>query len=103
MSSLTLAEEISARLIAASARLIVKTQDETQERPATLEDIRDVLRPLGLDVTTDEAISWDTKYPGYARDITRICELQQQIDVLQAERDALFAAPVPIEKKEAAE
>ena len=70
---------------------------------ATVQDLRDILLPLGLEITTSEAISWDTQYPQQARNITRICELNQQIETLQAERDGLLAVPVPIEKKEAAE
>lgn len=88
MSSLPLAEEISARL--AQSNLVVRTETET--RPATLQDLRDVLAPLGLDVTTKDAEDWDIQYPEQANNITRICELEQQLADLRA-RDTEPAPP----------
>jgi len=80
LSSLPLAEEISARL--AQSNLVVKTETET--RPATLQDLRDALAPFNLDVTTVNAVDWGTEYPHAAEDINRICELEQQLAELRA-------------------
>jgi hypothetical protein len=92
LSSLPLAEEISARLRNAPTKLIIRDGDA--ERVATLEDLREYLAPLGLEVTTKEAVDWATAYPGSAATANRICDLQQQIDTL---------TQVAIEKKSAAE
>jgi hypothetical protein len=60
---------------------------EIADRPddgfqATVGDLREALKPLGLDVTTVEAVDWGTSYPHAAQDATRICELQQEVDDL---------------------
>lgn len=90
MSSLPLAEEISAQLKASG----IAIQTETGARPATLDDLRAVLTPLGLDLTTIDAEAWSTQYPEQARNITRICELEKQVTELTA---------IVQEQKEAAE
>lgn len=101
LSSSKLAEELSARLLNGPTQIILRTAGE--EKVATLQDLREALLPLGLDITTRDALNWDVKYPGLARDVTRICELNQQLEALQAERAGLLEPPVPIDKKEAAE
>jgi len=88
LSSLPLAEEISARL--AQSNLRVQTENET--RPATLQDLRDALAPLGLDVTSQSAQAWGIKNPVQAGHIDQICELEQQIAELRA-RDTEPAPP----------
>ena len=72
-------------------------------RVATVQDLREFLLPLGLDITTPRALAWGIPNPIEAEHIDLICELDQQVETLQAERDGLLAVPVPIEKKEAAE
>ncbi len=89
MSLLPLAEEISARL--AQSNLVVKT--ETTTRPATLQDLRDVLALLGLDISTSDAVDWSVEYPDRAFHINRICALEQQLADIQ-QRDTV-PAPSP--------
>ncbi len=71
----------------------------------TVGQLRDALLPLGLEITTDDAVTWDVKYPRQAEHITRICELERELNDLQHSLDqrGFEALPVPIEKKEAAE
>lgn len=71
MSSKPVAGEISAEILSQS--VLVKARD------VTVQELREILQPLGLDITTREALNWDTQYPGYARDITLICELEQRL------------------------
>lgn len=88
------AEEISARL--ATSNLAVKTESGT--RPATLQDLRDALTPIGLDISTSEAVDWSVEYPDRALHVTRICELQQQIADLQHELNASHALPPELKR-----
>ena len=88
----TLSSEITARLQTSSTRLVIRDGDS--EREATLEDLREYLAPLGLEITTKEAVDWAIEYPGCADTATRICDLQQQVDAL---------TQAVTEKKEAAE
>lgn len=46
---------------------------------ATVSDLREALKPFGLDVTTSDSLDWNTKYPDHARDLNRICELEQEV------------------------
>jgi hypothetical protein len=63
--------------------------------PITVAELRELLKPLGLDITTAEAVDWGLNHPVQARNVTQICKLEQQIaDVQHA---------LPVEKKEAAE
>jgi hypothetical protein len=57
----------------------IQTPTGTSERPAVLQDLRDALLSLGLEVTTSDAVDWSDAYPHRAEDITRICELEQQL------------------------
>lgn len=92
MSYLTLAEEISARILNSPTKLIIKVNDT--ERVATLQELRDYLAPFGLDVTTVRALDWGISNPIQADHIDQICDLQQQVDDL---------SHVLAEKKQAAE
>jgi hypothetical protein len=95
LSSPTLAEQISA-IFADSSLLIVKRGNE--ERAATLQDLREALIPLGYDITTIDAVNWEAKYPGEASDITRICELQQQITDLEHRLKELLQPPPELKR-----
>lgn len=64
-----------------------------------LRDVRAALAVHGLDITTEDAIAWGIHSPIQAGHIDRICELQQQVDALEAGYDI----PEPNPKKEAAE
>jgi hypothetical protein len=57
------------------------------EYEATVADLREALRPLGLDITTKEAVDWSVDYPNAAIHATKICELQQGVDELRAHLD----------------
>lgn len=76
--------EISEDLLTKTVPNVIITTSDA-EFHATVSDIREALRPLGLDVTSKDALDWGTKYPGVARDLNRICELQQEIADLQHE------------------
>lgn len=52
---------------------------------ATVGDLVEALLPLGLEITTKDAVNWASDYPGSAEAATRICELQQEIADLQHE------------------
>ena len=54
---------------------------------ATVQDLRDALKPLGLDVTTQRALNWGIANPVQAAHIDTIIELQQETDELQARLD----------------
>lgn len=86
MSSSTLEQEISARLLNAPVKIIL--QDGDDERVATLQDLRSYLEPFGLDITTDRALSWGIKNPIQADNVDRICSLQQQVDDLTLKKAA---------------
>jgi hypothetical protein len=89
LSSKPVHEETSKELLGKVVPgVAIYTEDQigvTQEYDATVADLREMLRPLGLDVTTKDALDWGTKYPGVARDLNRICELQQELADLQHE------------------
>jgi len=58
---------------------------------------------MGLDVTTSEAVDWVSPYPNEAADVTRICDLQQQVDALtqatpEKERTPRRPEPSPYEQ-----
>lgn len=93
--------DIPESLLNLPTALVIQSGDG--QRVATVQDLREFLLPLGLDITTDRALAWGIPNPIEAEHIDRICELDQQVETLQAERDGLLALPVPIEKKEAAE
>lgn len=59
--------------------VVILNSDSDAEFNATVADLREALAPLGLDITTLDALAWNTDYPAKARNITRICELQQEI------------------------
>lgn len=59
--------------------VVILNSDPDGEFIATVSDLREALAPLGLDITTIDALAWNTDYPAKARNITRICELQQEI------------------------
>jgi hypothetical protein len=61
----------------------------------TVAQFRELLKPLGLDITTTEAVDWGVGKPILARHATQICSLEQQIADLDQ--------PPQTEKKEAAE
>lgn len=48
----------------------------------TVAQLRELLKPLGLDITTTEAVDWGTDYPQAAQNANRICDLQSQLDEL---------------------
>lgn len=58
----------------------------------TVAEVRAQLQALGLDVTTREALFWGVRSPVEARQVTTICELDQQIE------DAKNAPPLPERK-----
>lgn len=63
--------------------IAIRVADGT--RVVTIGELRDLLLTLGLDLTTNDALDWGTEYPHAAEDITRICELEQQLADLQLE------------------
>lgn len=66
----------------------IYTEDQigvTHEYDATVADIAEMLKPLGLEITTIDAVDWSSDYPGSAAAATRICLLQQEIADLQHE------------------
>lgn len=75
MSSKPIAGEISPEILSQPVQLPLGT--------ITVEQLRALLVPLGLDITTKEAVDWGTELPAKARNVTRICELEQQIADLQ--------------------
>ncbi len=82
-----ISEEILGKLVPGVA---IYTEDQigvTHEYDATVADLREMLRPLGLDITTKDAVDWGTPYPHEAADINRIIELQQGVDELHAHLD----------------
>lgn len=66
-------------------KILLRTETRTGhiDRPATVRDIREFLLPLGLDLITQDALSWGTRFIRQARTLTRICELQQRVADLQ--------------------
>ena len=90
MSSKSVHEEISEEILTKTVpNVVILTYDSNGELDAefdaTVADLREALRPLGLDVTSKDALDWGTKYPGVARDLNRICELQRELADLQHE------------------
>ena len=73
------------KLVAPGVQLmvLVQTPAGAMERVATLHDARQILRDVGLDVTTSESVDWGELYPLRATHLTRICMLQQLIADLQ--------------------
>lgn len=63
--------------------LRTETRSGPVDRPATLRDVREFLLPLGLDIITQDALAWGTRFVRQARNLTRICELQQRVSDLQ--------------------
>jgi len=41
---------------------------------------------MGLDITTKDAVDWNSEYPGCADTAIRICDLQRQVDDLTQAR-----------------
>lgn len=66
-------------------RILLRTETQAGriDRPATVRDIREFLLPLGLDLVTKDALNWGTRFIRQARNLTRICELQQRVADLQ--------------------
>lgn len=80
--------EISEDLLTKTVpNVIITTSDPDGEFHATVSDIREALRPLGLDVTTERALNWGITNPVQAAHIDTIIELQQEADELQAKLD----------------
>jgi hypothetical protein len=78
-----ISEEILGKLVPGVA---IYTEDQigvTHEYDATVADLREMLRPLGLDITTKDAVDWGIDYPRAAINVNRIIELQQEADELQ--------------------
>lgn len=77
-------EEISEEILTKQVpSVLILTSDQTESFHATVQDIREALRPLGLDVTTKDAVDWGIDYPRAAINVNRIIELQQEADELQ--------------------
>ncbi len=76
MDGSALADEISLRLLDAPTKIILRTGDD--EKVATLQDLRDYLAPLGLDITTESALCWGLRNPVQAAHIDQICDLTQR-------------------------
>lgn len=74
MSSKPIAGEISPEILSQSVQLPSGT--------LTVEQLRALLVPLGLDITTKEAVDWGTDYPHAAEHATRICQLTQEAEEL---------------------
>jgi hypothetical protein len=92
LSSKPISEEISEEILGKVVPGVsIYTEDMVggldHEYEATVADLREALRPLGLDITTRDAVNWGTPYPHEAADITKICELQQGVDELRAHLD----------------
>lgn len=64
--------------------LVIKTPDG--ERAPTLQELREALAPLGLDVTTRSAEAWGISNPIQADHIDQICDLTQQLDDLSLQK-----------------
>lgn len=99
MSSKSVHEEISTEILTKTVpNVVILTSDPDGEFHATVSDIREALKPLGLDVTTKEAVDWGIDYPRAAINVNRIIELQQEADELQAqlgERDESLEGAFP--------
>lgn len=81
--------DIPESLLNLPTALVIQSGDG--QRVATVQDLREFLLPLGLEIVSKDAVDWGTPYPHEATDINRICELDQQVELLQAERAALLA------------
>jgi hypothetical protein len=67
------------------SQLFIRCMDDGQKfELSTIGELREFLLTQGLDITTTEAMDWGTEYPHAAADITRICELEQQLADLKA-------------------
>lgn len=84
--------DIPESLLNLPTALVIESGDG--QRVATVQDLRELLLPMGLDITTSDAVDWGVQYPHAAENITKICELEQRRDSLKQEIQ---------EKKEAAE
>ena len=92
MSSKPISEEISEEILGKIVPGVsIYTEDMVggldHEYEATVADIAEALKPLGLEITTIDAVNWGTPYPHEAENITKICELQQGVDELRAHLD----------------
>jgi hypothetical protein len=83
-SSTEVPAEISEEILTKHVpNVVILTSDPDVEFHATVQDIREALKPLGLDVTTKDAVDWGIDYPRAAINVTKICALQQEADELQ--------------------
>jgi hypothetical protein len=102
-----ISEELLGKVVPGVA---IYTEDQigvTHEYDATVADLREMLRPLGLDITTERALNWGIANPIQAAHIDTIIELQQETDELRAqlvERDEVLEGTFPQDpRKRAAE
>lgn len=79
----SISEEI-ARLLAAQVDGLFVSRNGAQQ-VATLAEVRDALLAQGLELTTADAVTWSTQYPGFALDIERIRRLEEEIIDLRIE------------------
>lgn len=75
-----ISEDLLTRVV---PNVIITVEDPDGEFHATVSDIAEALKPLGLEITTIDAVDWGTDYPHAAEHATRICELQQEADELR--------------------
>lgn len=82
ISEQLLSQVVPGVLIFAGDELAVHTEYE-----ATVADIREALRPLGLEITT-QPVNWSKQYPGHESAEARLLALQQELADLQQQLGA---------------